>query len=74
MVLEYERVRLLDFLLKRGQKTLMPGPPDHVVCVLSDYKIKLLHPDGISKEGAVKTRQVIWMHAVESTLVLVTKN
>jgi hypothetical protein len=53
MVMENERFRVLDFLLTPGQKAVMHEHPDHVVYALSSYSIKLLHPDGSSKEGAV---------------------
>lgn len=63
--MENERVRVLETRFKPGQKAAMHGHPVHIVYGLSDYTIRLMHPDSSSKEGSVKVGQVIWMRAGE---------
>ncbi len=63
LLLENERVRVLETRFNPGQKAAMHGHPEHIVYGLSDYTIRITHPDGTSKEGAVMAGQTIWMHA-----------
>jgi beta-alanine degradation protein BauB len=70
VVMENDRVRVLDVKFKPGQKTIMHGHPDHVIYVLKDSKIKMTLPSGSSNEVSLKAGQAIWMnagqHAVEN--------
>lgn len=61
--MENDRVRVLDFRFKPGQKAEMHIHPDHIVYALTDYTLILTHPDGTSKEGSVKAGQTFWMIA-----------
>jgi quercetin dioxygenase-like cupin family protein len=70
LIMENERVRVLDVKFKPGQKTIMHSHPDHVVYVIKDGKFKITLPDGTSNEVNLKAGQAIWMkagqHAVEN--------
>jgi quercetin dioxygenase-like cupin family protein len=64
LLLENERVRVLDIRLKPGEKAPMHNHPgDHVVYVMKDAKFKLTFPDGKSGEFDLKAGQTIWMEA-----------
>ena len=70
LVMENERVRVLNVKFKPGQKAVMHSHPDHVIYVLKDGKIKITLPDGKSSEVSLKVGQAIWMpagqHAAEN--------
>lgn len=70
LVMENDRVRVLDIKFKPGQKTIMHSHPDHVIYVLKDAKIKIYLPDGTSNDVSLKAGQAVWMnagqHAVEN--------
>ena len=64
LLLENEKVRVLDIRLKPGEKAPMHNHPnDHVVYVMNDTKFKLTFPDGKSREVDLKAGQTIWMKA-----------
>jgi beta-alanine degradation protein BauB len=70
LLMENDRVRVMDIKFKPGQKTVMHSHPDHVIYVLKDVKVKMTLPDGTSNEVNLKAGQAIWMnagqHAVEN--------
>jgi beta-alanine degradation protein BauB len=70
LIMENERVRVLDVKFKPGQKTTMHSHPDHVVYVIKDGKLKITLLDGTINEVNLKAGQAIWMkagqHAVEN--------
>ena len=70
VLMENDRVRVLDVKFKPGQKTIMHSHPDHVIYVLKDGKLKINLPNGTSNEVNLKAGQVVWMkagdHAVEN--------
>jgi beta-alanine degradation protein BauB len=70
LIMENDRVRVLDIKFKPGQITVMHSHPDHVIYVLKDAKVKITLPDGTSNEVNLKAGQAIWMnagqHAVEN--------
>jgi beta-alanine degradation protein BauB len=64
LLMENEKVRVLDILLKPGEKAPMHNhPSDHVVYIMADTKFKLTFPDGKAGEFDLKTGQAIWMEA-----------
>lgn len=64
LLLENERVRVMEILLDPGQKSPMHNhPDDHVVYVNSDAKFRLSFPDGKSTEIDLKAGQTVWMEA-----------
>jgi quercetin dioxygenase-like cupin family protein len=63
LIMENERVRVLDLRLKPGEKALMHSHPDHVVYVLKDGNVKITLPDGKSTDFNLKAGQAIWMEA-----------
>lgn len=63
LLMENDRVRVLDVRVKPGEKTKMHSHPDRVVYVLSDHRLKFTSPDGQNKELELKTGQVLWIEA-----------
>ena len=67
---ENERVRVLEYHLKPGEKEATHSHPPGVVYVLSDATIRSLHPDGTSSETVGKAGEVFWRddttHGVEN--------
>jgi quercetin dioxygenase-like cupin family protein len=70
LVMENEKVRVLDLRLGKGAKAAMHYHPDHVVYVLADGKVKITTPDGKGMDIDLKVGQAIWMaagqHAAEN--------
>ncbi|VVB90312.1 Uncharacterised protein [uncultured archaeon] len=71
LLMENDRVRVLDVRVKPGEKTKMHSHPERVVYALSDHKLKFTSIDGESRELELKTGQVLWLeagaHATENT-------
>ena len=67
LLMENDRVRVLDVRVKPGQKTKLHSHPDRVVYVLSDHRLKFTSADGQNKELELKTGQVLWIEAGEHT-------
>jgi quercetin dioxygenase-like cupin family protein len=64
LLLENERVRVMDVRLKPGQKAAMhQHPNDHVIYVIKDAKLKLSFPDGTSAEFDLKAGKALWLEA-----------
>ena len=64
LLLENEKVRVLDIRLKPGEKAPMHNHPhDHVVYVIKDAKFKITSSDGTFGEFDLKEEQVVWMKA-----------
>jgi quercetin dioxygenase-like cupin family protein len=64
LLMENERVRVLEIRLKPGELAPMHNHPgDHVVYVLSDAKLKLTFPDGKSGEFDLRAGQTLWLEA-----------
>jgi quercetin dioxygenase-like cupin family protein len=64
VLLENDRVRVLDFVLKPGDKLAMHSHPAAIVYSLSASKIKTILPDGKATETEFKAGQVGWSEAV----------
>ena len=64
LLLENDKVRVMEVRLKPGQIAPMHDHPDnHVVYVMKDAKFKLSFPDGKSTEIDLKSGNVVWMEA-----------
>jgi beta-alanine degradation protein BauB len=67
---ENDRVRVLEYWLKPGEKEATHSHPPGVVYVLGDATIRSVRPDGTSSETAGKAGEVFWRddttHAVEN--------
>jgi len=64
LLMENEKVRVMEMRLKPRQKSPMHNHPhDHVVYVFEDTKFKLSFPNGNSAEFDLKAGQVLWIEA-----------
>jgi quercetin dioxygenase-like cupin family protein len=61
VILENEKVRVLDYTDKPGQKTNPHHHPDFVLYALEPFKRKLTFPDGKSVIKELKKGDVIYM-------------
>ena len=61
VVLENERVRVLKYHDKPGDRTLQHAHPDYVLCAESSFKRRLTFPDGRKQDVDVKAGSVVWM-------------
>ena len=61
VVLENERVRVLKYHDKPGDKTLPHAHPDYVLYAESSFKRRLTFPDDKKVEVDVKAGSVVWM-------------
>jgi quercetin dioxygenase-like cupin family protein len=71
VILDNERLRVLDITLKPGAKSPMHSHPDFVVYALSDGKAKFTFKDGKTQDIELKNGQCVWndamSHAAENT-------
>ncbi len=63
LLMENDRVRVLDVRVKPGEKTKIHSHTDRVVYVLSDHRLKFTSADGESRELELKVGQVLWIEA-----------
>jgi hypothetical protein len=63
VVLENERVRILEYRDKPGDKTTMHAHPDFVVVARSAFKRRLTFPGGKSGVREFKPGEVMWTDA-----------
>jgi hypothetical protein len=61
VVLENERVRVLRYHDKPGDRTLQHAHPDYVLYAESSFKRRLTFHDGQKQEVDVKAGSVVWM-------------
>lgn len=70
VLLDNDRVRVLEYRLKAGEKEPMHSHPAGVVYVLGGAKLKFTYPDGRTEEKTATTGETIWRepttHAVEN--------
>jgi len=64
VILENDRVRVLEVHIKPGEKVPMHSHPAHVTYTLSDVKGKYVSPDGETTIGEAKPNAVFWSEAV----------
>jgi len=63
VLLENDRVRVLEYQAKPGEKAAMHSHPDHLGYLLSAGKAKFTSADGKAAEMEVKSGQVLWLQA-----------
>ena len=64
LIMENEKVRVMDMKLKPGDKSPMHNHPnDHLVYVFNNAKFKLSFPDGNTNEFELKAGQALWIEA-----------
>lgn len=63
VLLENERVRVLEYRDKPGDKTAMHVHPDYVVYVFAPFKRKFTSGDGKTEVAEGKAGQVLWRPA-----------
>jgi quercetin dioxygenase-like cupin family protein len=63
ILLENERVRVLDIRMKPGDHSPMHAHPNYLAYILSDGKVTFTAPDGTSEEVEVKAGQTMWREA-----------
>ena len=70
VLLENDRVRVLEVRQKPGEKGAMHSHPASLICPLSTSKAKFTSPDGKTTESELKAGEVTWReaetHAVEN--------
>jgi mannose-6-phosphate isomerase-like protein (cupin superfamily) len=64
VLLDNDKVRVLEFMVKPGESTGMHSHPNYVVYFLVDGKMQIILPDGKSSEMDVKAGDVRWSEAV----------
>jgi beta-alanine degradation protein BauB len=64
VIIENDRVRVLDFKLKRGANENAHTHPAHVVYVLTGFKIRFTFPDGKTALRETKTGDVLFSETV----------
>jgi beta-alanine degradation protein BauB len=64
VIMENDRVRVLDFKLRKGAKETPHMHPAHVVYVLTAFKIHFTFPDGKTGIRETKTGDVLFSEAV----------
>lgn len=60
VVMENERVRVLEYRDSPGQRTSPHFHPDYVLCALSSFKRKFVLSDGRSAVRDVRAGDVVW--------------
>jgi quercetin dioxygenase-like cupin family protein len=64
LLMENDKVRVMEVRLEPGQKSPMHNhPDDHVVYVNNDARFKLSFPDGKRSEFELKAGQALWLEA-----------
>ena len=63
LVMENDRIRVLDVKFKPGEKAAMHLHPNHLVYVLSDGALKLSMPDGTGQKFQLNAGQALWIEA-----------
>ncbi len=65
VVLENERIRVLRYHDKPGDRTLQHYHPDYILYAESSFRRRLTFPDGRKQEFDVKAGSIVWMKAHE---------
>ena len=63
VLLENERIRVLEVRLKAGQAQATHSHPDHLVYPLSAYRIKHIAADGSTSIGERLPGELVWIPA-----------
>jgi beta-alanine degradation protein BauB len=65
VVLENDRVRVLEVRAKPGDKTEMHSHPANVAIAITDGKFRFTSPDGQTMEAELQAGQAMYFDAVE---------
>jgi beta-alanine degradation protein BauB len=60
VILENERVRVLRYHDKPGDRTSQHAHPDYVLYAESSFRRRLTFPDGLTRDVDVKMGSVVW--------------
>jgi len=63
VLLENDRVRVLDYRAEPGEKEPMHSHPDSFIYSLSSYNIRINFPDGTTEMRKGKAGEAIWQEA-----------
>ncbi len=64
LILENEKVRVMEIVLKPGEKAKMHNHPhDHVVYVMNNARFRLAFPDGRTTDVDLKAGKALMMEA-----------
>ena len=63
VILENERVRVLEYRDAPGQRTSPHGHPDSVMITLSDFRRRLIGADGQTRDVDIPAAEVRWLDA-----------
>jgi quercetin dioxygenase-like cupin family protein len=63
IVLENDKVRVIEFTSKAGEKVPMHSHPNHIVYLLSDSQVRYTMPDGSTKDSMGKKGEARWVEA-----------
>lgn len=64
VMIENDRVRVMDFQLRRGAREEMHMHPAHVLYVLTGFRIRFTFPDGSTRIRETKAGEVLYSDAV----------
>lgn len=64
VMVENDRVRVMDFRLAKGAREAMHMHPAHVLYVLTGFKIRFTFPDGTTRIRETKAGEVLFSEAV----------
>jgi quinol monooxygenase YgiN/quercetin dioxygenase-like cupin family protein len=64
VIVENDRVRVLDFMLRKGAKEDSHSHPAHVVYVVAPFKVRFTFPDGRTAIREAKAGDVLFSEAV----------
>jgi quercetin dioxygenase-like cupin family protein len=67
LIMENDRVRVLDVWFKPGEKAAMHTHPDHVMYIFNNGKLKLTSSTEKPQVMDLKAGQTIWMDATSHT-------
>ena len=68
VLVDNDRVRILDALIKVGAKEVMHSHPAYVSVILSGAKLKITSPDGKAVEKERKTGEALYNEAATHTV------
>lgn len=64
VILENDRVRVLDFMLRKGGRELSHSHPAHLVYVVASFKIRFTFPDGHTAIRETRAGDILFSEAV----------
>lgn len=74
VILDNDKVRVLDVRLKAGDKSPMHSHPNHVIYSLTGGTVKFMLADGKTNTATIRAGQAVWHNAETHTVENVGKN